>query len=351
LTHRPPYGREELLQAIRLALGVDEGLAIARDWDGVFRAAVAERCATLAWLRCGTAIAAAAPSQVTAAFRSHYAANAARIRLALVASEAATHALRDASVSPIMLKGPALAVRLYGDAAARVCSDLDWFVPARMRTRVHEVMLREGWAVIEGDGTSETCYGRSHSLGLIYIEVHSSLLHRRYAYLRMPEPSGKLAVVDGVVVNAHDDALLYAYLSVHLAVHRFAPLAWLIDTVELWESLSASGRSDAIRAATLNGIHLYLQWARARGALLRRAALGDTKAADRLGLSNGSRVESHPMWRHIALAPGVGNTARAAWSWIAPEWARGNGRNTLRTTVSRVARHWRDALPTTHKLA
>jgi hypothetical protein len=273
------------------------------------------------------------------------------MRLALLASDAATSALRGANVSPIMLKGPALAVRLYGDAAARVCSDLDWFVPAPMREKVHALMLREGWNVIEGDCTGETCYGQSHHLGPIYVEVHSSLLHPRYSYLRMAKPSGRQTVVDGIVVNAHDDALLPGYLSVHLAIHRFAPLAWLIDILELWESLGARDRSDATKAATLSGVHLYLRWAGARGELLRRAADGDAAAADKLGLMNGSRVEPHPMWRHIALAPGVKKRARAALGWIAPDWVRGTGAGALPATMRRVARHWRDAMPIKHELA
>lgn len=210
--------------------------------------------------------------------------------------------------------------------------------------------MSEGWALIEGDSTGEVCYGRNDGSVQSYLEVHSSLLHPRYSYLSLPAPSGKPMIVDGVPVSAHDDPLLAGYLSTHLAMHHFAPLAWLIDVLELWDSLGTHARAEATRAAALSGIDRYLQWALGRGGLLRRAAIGDVRAAERLGLRNGSRVDHHPMWRHIALAPGVPKMARAAWAWIAPQWVNGGRASAVTMTARRVARHWRDALPTRHGL-
>ena len=166
----PPNSRgssdaDSLATAVCLALGVRDRPDAVRDWHGVFQAAVRERCAPLAWLRCGAEIAASTPGPITAAFRSYFATNAARAKLVMAAAHASTSALHSAGVSPIVLKGPPLAARLYGDSAARVCSDLDWFVPASRLTVVHDVMLTAGWKCIEGDLGGEVCYGRESGRG------------------------------------------------------------------------------------------------------------------------------------------------------------------------------------------
>lgn len=340
-----PSRLQATLRAVRLALGMTDGMDAVQDWTGVLRAAVAERCASLAWVRCGTEIAIHAPPGVTAAFRSHFASNSARIRLMLAASRGPLIALGQRGIHPIVLKGPPLSLRLYGESAARICSDLDWFVAPSQQAAVREIMLSAGWEPIEGEDGGEFCYGQQGGRGHMYIEVHSSLLHPRYSYLRLPSPRGTPIVIDGISMVVHNDPLLVGYLSVHLATHRFAPLAWIVDLLEYWESMDPEARAHAYEAAALAGIRRYLAWALGRADLVRRAALGDHAAAHRLGLREGTRVEAHPMWRHISLAPTPTKRIKAAWTWIAPTWVGARGVGAFRATVERVAAHWRDALP------
>jgi hypothetical protein len=332
------------MQAVRLALGITNGLDELRDWRGVVHAAVAERCAPLAWVRSGAQIAATSPVGISAAFRSQFVANTARIRSMLAAARAAAVALEHEGIFPVMLKGPALAARLYGESAARVCSDLDWFVPASSLDALHCVMAREGWRLIEGDLAGDSCYARHGARGEIYLEVHSSLLHARYAYLPLPTPSGRRVALDGVPVLAHDDALLPGYLSAHLATHRFAPLAWLIDLSELWGSLGERDRADARRAAGRAGVERYLAWGLRRVTLLWRAASGSEPAADGLGIGQSDRVEAHPMWRHITLAPSVTASVHAARAWLTPNWVTPRDDGWVVTMTKRVATHWREAV-------
>lgn len=335
--------RNAVMQAVRLALGITDGLHEVRDWSDVLRAAVAERCAPLAWVRCGAIITATAPDGVSAAFRSHFVANAARICSMLAASRAGAAALEQEGICPVMLKGPPLAARLYGESAARMCSDLDWFVPASSLDTLHRVMTREGWSLIEGEVGGDPCYARHGTRGEIYLEVHSSLLHPRYGYLPLPAPSGRCVAIDGVPILAHDDAFLPGYLSAHLATHQFAPFAWLVDLFELWRSLGERARADARRAAARAGVERYLAWGLRRAMLLRRAAAGNDRAADRLGMGDARRVEAHPMWRHITLAPSVTASVRAARAWLAPAWVRPQHGGWVVTMTRRVVRHWREA--------
>jgi hypothetical protein len=341
---RSTTGIDTLLTVLRLAFGMGDNLGSVRNWPSVFRVAVAERCATLAWVRCGAEIAGSAPTDVAAAFRSHFVANSLRVRSTLIAAQELASELRHAGIHPIILKGPPLAARLYADSAARVCSDLDWFVPWSKRAAIKEVMLGSGWQCIEGEGGHEGCYRSSGAHGSIYIEVHHTLLHRRFSYLLLPMPLATHATVDGFEVLVHQDALLPAYLCAHLATHRFAPLAWLVDVFEFWNALDVRSRAHARRVAAVAGIERYLSWGLRRAELGHRGALGDERAAKALGLRGPSRVEMHPMWRHIRLAPNMADMARAAQAWIAPDWASGSA-SAVRSMASRFATHWRAALP------
>lgn len=336
--------RAATIHAIRLALGTPGRLHEVSDWHDVLRAAVVEKCAPLAWLRSGAAIGAAAPVEISAAFRSHLVANTVRVRSMLIASCATAAVLEREGIFPIVLKGPPLAARLYGDSAARVSSDLDWFVSGALRHTLHRVMMGEGWTCIEGERDGDPCYARHGKWGEIYLEVHSSLLHARYGYLPLPAPLATRRSIDGMAVLTHDDSLLPGYLSAHLATHRCAPLAWLIDLLELWNSLGPRQRADAQADAGRAGVDRYLSWALRRATLLRCAATGDERAADRLGIDDAGRVEPHPMWRHIALAPGIAGSVRAARAWVAPSWVTPQSAGWVATMTRRIATHWREAL-------
>ena len=336
--------RAATIQAVRLAFGVSSGLHEIDDWPGVLRAAAVEKCAPLAWVRCGAAISAAAPPDISAAFRSFFVANTTRIRSMLAAVQASAAALERDGIFPIVLKGPPLAARLYGDSAARVCSDLDWFVSSASFKTLHGVMVREGWTPIEGDLDGDVCYARPGRRDEIYLEVHSSLLHARFGYLRLPAPLATRQLVDGVTMLTHDDSLLPGYLAAHLATHRFAPLAWLVDLSELWGSLGERDRAEARRVAARAGVERYLAWGLRRATLLARAASGNDRAADRLGIGHSGRVEAHPMWRHIMLAPSVGASVRAARAWLAPSWVMPRDGGWVLTMTKRVATHWREAV-------
>jgi hypothetical protein len=337
-------GRVATIHAVRLALGVFGASREVRNWHDVLCAAVAEKCAPLAWVRSGAAIGATAPREISAAFRSYFVANTARVASMLAAACSTSAALEREGIFPIVLKGPPLAARLYGDSGARVCSDLDWFVPGAFLKALHRVMASQGWTCIEGEHDGDPCYARRGEQGEIYLEVHSSLLHPRYAYLPIPAPTATRVVVDGLALLAHNDSLLPGYLSAHLATHRYAPLAWLIDVLELWGSLGPRARADAHSAAERAGVDRYLSWALRRADLLRRAAAGDEGAADRLGIGD-REAELHPMWRHISLAPSIAASAQAARGWVAPSWVTGQGFSWVKAMVRRVATHWRDVLP------
>jgi hypothetical protein len=178
----------------------------------------------------------------------------------------------------------------------------------------------------------------------MYVEIHSSLLHPRFAYLPVPAPESELVELEGFAVHAHAGPLLAGYLAAHLASHPFPPLLWQFDFAALWDGLDAAERDAARGAARRAGLDRYLGWAVRRSERLARAIAGDPRASASLGYGAERRAEPHPMWRHVGLAPSAAAACRALHGWLLPPWVAAEYGGVVRGTARRVARHWRAAL-------
>ena len=84
------------------------------------------------------------PAVVQSELKAFYLANA--LRNQLLAEELARllDLLGQAGIRVVPLKGVTLAQSLYGDAAARVCSDIDILVPASQVVRARRLILAHG---------------------------------------------------------------------------------------------------------------------------------------------------------------------------------------------------------------
>jgi hypothetical protein len=321
----------------------DPGLPADR-WRTLLGVAVRERCAALAWVRASDAIVRWAPAETAAAWRQLYITIAARGHAQIAAASEAAAALHRSAIHPITLKGFPLAAMLYGDASARACTDIDWFVPLADRPQAQRALTAAGWIHHEGGLPWDETVERSGPHGTMYIEVHSSLLHPRFAYLPVPEPDYEPMLVEGVAVRRHAGPLLPGYLAAHLAQHAAPPLLWDIDFATLWQRLPMPDRAAARRAARQAGLGRYLRWAERRAALVMRLAAGDRAAAGALGFTGVGRSDVHPAWRHVRLAPTLASAARALDGWLRPPWVRETYGPGVTGVVRRVARHWRAAL-------
>ncbi|MDQ3696608.1 MAG: nucleotidyltransferase family protein, partial [Gemmatimonadota bacterium] len=341
---RSPALADRACWALRLALGGGSDFGGVADWAGLLNFAVHERCAALAWLRSGDLIRAHAPAAVADRWRAVFLSVSTRGHAQIAISASLAGRLAAAGIGAITLKGAPLAARLYGDPTARASTDIDWYIPAADRIAAGEVLVASGWSHAEGASPGDETYVTSTPHGLMYLEVHSSLLHPRFAYLRLPEPASERVDICGTVLSAHSGDLVPAYFAAHLATHTLPPLLWDVDFLTLWNSLDEPARASAMRAADRAGLGRYLRWAFRRTLLVRRGAGGDLAALSALGFAGERRTDAHPMWRHIWLAP----SARQAWNalggWLFPPWVASEHGGLVRGTARRVARHWRAAL-------
>jgi hypothetical protein len=312
-------------------------------WRALLGVAIRERCAALAWVRAGALIARCAPPETAAAWRQVYITIAARGHVQIAAASEAAGQLQRQGVHPVTLKGFPLAAELYGDATARACTDIDWYVPSLERLVTRNVLRGGGWVHNGSELPWDEAFERPSSHGTQHLEVHSSLVHPRFDYLPVPAPEYEPMLVEGVAVRRHAGALVPAYLAAHLAQHQAPPLLWDIDFATLWTRLGAAERLASRRAAAEAGLGRYLGWAVRRAERVARLAEGRTREAGALGFRQPGRIDVHPAWRHVWLAPGVTEAVRAADGWLRPSWVRSAYGPGVRGVARRVAKHWRTA--------
>ena len=310
------------------------------DWGKILDVSVRERCAATTWVNGGPAIRRHAPVQVVERWRGHYARSTQWCLGQLAAIAPSTETLAQRGIFPIVLKGIPLSVQIYGDPGARSPADIDWFVRHQDRGIVRTVLLSHGWSVFGAEGEAEASFRRQLDGEWLHLEVHSTLFHPRFAYLRVPEPTGADVRIEGVSLRAHAGPSVPAYLAVHLATHHFAPLGWFVDFALLWASLN--DRRSAIEAARAVGVYGFLAWAGARARALEAVCDGDLRALRTLGMRRTGRIDPHPMWRHLKLVP-AHRAPQAVLAWVLPSWARGGNRPFL-SFAERVTHYWKAAL-------
>lgn len=153
-------------------------------------------------------------------------------------------AFADAGIRMISMKGPMLAMELYGDPSMRTSRDLDLMVAESDLDRAEEILLQMGfqreWHLYAATPMRRKFYGivenekhRVYNRGEICLEVHwkSDFQTRRSfdeCWLRREE---RQLLGRSIAVMGADDR--YPALIIHAAEHGFLRLRWLLDLYEL----------------------------------------------------------------------------------------------------------------------
>jgi hypothetical protein len=342
-----------------LSLVLEHGAAVHDvEWSLTFQVAESERIAALAWHRKRDLICFSAPATVINRWRAHAMRVALQVEGLIAAVASAIAALKSAGVDPVVLKGPTLAQRLYGDAAVRPLADCDLFVPLQQRYAASEALFAAGWTSRIGEPPGEETFERWDGGQRNVIEVHSRVIDDPVlGHLKIPVEQTNIDIGSWSLPAQTGDYLV-ASLAAHLAKHETVPLLWIVDYYTLWHSLNDEERSAARSAARRAGLIRHLEWALrlandlpstvagGEAALERLTALqratGDLGRVRRLLLLSGSSLDAVRVltgrlwpaeWRdswarlpHYVLRRGAG--------WI----ARKTGLATPRTAKSSAAR-------------
>lgn len=183
------------------------------------------------------------------------------------------HRLQKAGVAALPWKGPALAVRAYGDVGLRSFADLDVLVRRRDARRALELLAAEGYRSPLAPldtllGCWNACLERQGELALgnprngIVVDLHWALVPRFFSLPlevdQLWERRRSLAIFGMTVPDlSPTDSLLT--LCIHGGKHRWARLAWLLDTAKLLEASPDLDWPQVISRARALGVERLLR--------------------------------------------------------------------------------------------
>jgi hypothetical protein len=183
--------------------------------------------------------------------------------------------LEGAGCGPVVVKGPALAVAVYGDLASRPFGDVDVVVEPSTRSRACDLLESRGyvpwppvprrWQESWRRSTHAQLFRREGSP--LLVDLHWELTARGYTHsMRLSEVRPRLervrAGAGDVWTLGPEDTLLF--LCVHGTKHGWAVLGWLVDLAELvrgragldWDAVVRWSRRPGRRRLVQLGLHL-----------------------------------------------------------------------------------------------
>ncbi|MGI4948868.1 MAG: nucleotidyltransferase family protein [Janthinobacterium lividum] len=176
-----------------------------------------------------------------------------------------TRALRDAGVDPVSLKGSSLAMLAHGTLALKTTWDIDLLVHPAARAAAEAVLVALGYRAQVMDGRRSPREIERHAVSIkemawhhpgrdTTVELHRALFDDRRLLPAIGTGSARAAVdLPGAgTVGTLAAGPLFAYLTVHGALHGWMRVKWLADLAGLIDA-----RDDAVedwyRAAVAAG--------------------------------------------------------------------------------------------------
>jgi hypothetical protein len=227
------------------------------DWDAAL--ALAERNRLTPLLHRLLAGRAEVPETVRATLRTAYAANAGEALRLSGELRRLVSALEQAGVAALAYKGPALAVRAYGEVALRTYSDLDLLVAPGEVPRASRVLAERGYAAaysfspaqerlfLSVDGDVPFHHPHTGTLVELHSRVSSSRFCVRLPTAELMARARPVSIGGGTVPTLADNDLFLA-LCAHGAKHRWARLEWLASAAALAARAGLNLRALALRA-------------------------------------------------------------------------------------------------------
>jgi len=218
-----------------------ELLAASLDWDRVMRLVRLHEILPLVYCNLKQLGFSGVPEPVRAEMTSLFQRNALRNELLREELRKLLLQLADAGVSTIPLKGIPLAESLYGDAALRVCADIDILVPPQKFEAAFRALADVGYEAAFSRPQLVTLTGRyGKDCGLMRqdgstwypVQLHAGLI-----WGGPPERSvsneiwteARATTFHGAPTCAFSAEWEFLYLAIHAARHGLSPLKFLLD--------------------------------------------------------------------------------------------------------------------------
>jgi putative nucleotidyltransferase-like protein len=164
--------------------------------------------------------------------------------------------LRELHVDVLPLKGPALALALYGDVALRSSNDLDLLLRLDDFPRCEALLLDRGFLGLGPPGEHDRRFVRNELL----VELHFELASPRDFPFDIDHIWSRSRPHDfrGQPVRTMSDIDLVLYLCCHGLKHGFSRLIWIMDVAQALRGWRHDAYTEMVRQARRQGLEPYL---------------------------------------------------------------------------------------------
>ena len=159
-------------------------------------------------------------------------------------------------IDVLPLKGPALALALYGDVALRQSNDIDLLVRRDDFPRAEALLLRWGFTALGAPSEHDRRFLR----GGLLVELHFELASPRFFPFDIDGIWSRSRRVDfcGKPARAMSNIDLVLYLCAHGLKHGFSRLIWILDLARVLQGLEPREYQELMRQAQRRGLRPWL---------------------------------------------------------------------------------------------
>ena len=159
-------------------------------------------------------------------------------------------------IEVLPLKGPALAMALYGDAAMRQANDLDLLVRRGDFPGAESLLLGLGFTGLGATGDHDRRFLR----GELLVELHFELASPRFFPFEIDGiwNRSRASNFHRIPIRAMSSNDRVLYLSAHGLKHGFSRLIWILDVARSLRGWSDGEYRDLVRQAQRQGLLAWL---------------------------------------------------------------------------------------------
>jgi hypothetical protein len=184
---------------------------------------------------------------------------------------------RQEGINVICLKGPVLALQLYGDITLRQLMDIDLLVENRDLMKVHQLLIHRGYESQHPELFSSNLHWKvfkksKHHLPYVHreksvnLEIHFRLFKNLHVFPNRALNAWtchQTVIYAGVPLNALSLIDNMIFLFAHGSIHKWHLLKWLTDMAQLchspaidWEKLHERAAAVGLQRPVLQGLLL-----------------------------------------------------------------------------------------------
>jgi hypothetical protein len=206
-------------------------------WNSFLQLTMHHRVYPIVYLKLNQINSSLIPADVMVRLRYHYNSNIIKMMQLTKEMNKICSKLSDSGIDTLLLKGPILAIQLYGDLTHRTSKDLDILIDVEDVERSEEVMTQLGYELEEKHSLNPNWKNKHHHLSYrhkehsVQIEIHWRLnpySKGSHSFAQLWKRKNTVQLLNQSFHCLGNEDLLY-YLADHGARHAWFRLRWLMD--------------------------------------------------------------------------------------------------------------------------